>query len=168
MSDRDLMQDALDRLHGRYFGKFRGRVVEVDAATMRIRATVPAVLGTTTSGWCMACVPYAGPDVGFVMLPEVDSGVWIEFEAGDPSYPIWSGCYWIAGQVPSKAKEDVKAVFTKAGSISFDDGGQIITLEDAGGNTVVMESPGVTITASASKVAVTSTVSINDGAFEVK
>ncbi|MDQ0464402.1 uncharacterized protein involved in type VI secretion and phage assembly [Caulobacter ginsengisoli] len=165
----DLIQDALDRLHGRYFGKYRGSVTEVDAPTMRIKATVPAVLGETTSGWCMACVPYAGPDVGFVMLPEVGSGVWIEFEAGDVSYPIWTGCYWRAGEVPAKANADIKAVYAKAGSVSLDNNGPSITLEDADGHTVVMESAGITVTAGSSKIAATSSgVSVNDGALEVK
>lgn len=165
----DLIQDALDRLHGRYFGKYRGTVTEVDAPTMRIKATVPAVLGETTSGWCMACVPYAGPDVGFVMLPEVGSGVWIEFEAGDVSYPIWTGCYWRAGEVPAKADPDVKAVFTKAGSVALDNNGPSITLEDADGHTLVMESSGATLTVGSSKIAATSSgVSVNDGALEVK
>jgi hypothetical protein len=30
------------------------------------------------------------------------SSAWVEFEAGDPGYPIWSGCFWGAGQVPVK------------------------------------------------------------------
>lgn len=170
MINDDLIQDALDRLHGRYFGKYRGTVTEVDAATMRIKASVPAVLGETVSGWCMACVPYAGPDVGFVMLPEVGSGVWIEFEAGDVSYPIWVGCYWRSGEVPAKANADIKAVITKAGSLSLDNSGPSITLEDADGHTLVIESAGVTVTVgSTTKIAATTSgVSVNDGALEVK
>ena len=49
----------------------------------------------------MPCVPYAGPNVGIAFLPEVGSGVWIEFEGGDVSYPIWVGCYWRDGEVPA-------------------------------------------------------------------
>src|SRR5438876_1042709 len=29
--------------------------------------------------WAEPCVPYAGPDVGFFMMPPTDSHVWIEF-----------------------------------------------------------------------------------------
>ena len=89
-----LLQDLLEHVRGRYYGKYRGVVVDVDAATMRVKASVPAVLGGVTSGWAAPCVPYAGPQVGFLMLPDVGSGVWIEFEGGDVSFPIWTGCYW--------------------------------------------------------------------------
>jgi uncharacterized protein involved in type VI secretion and phage assembly len=152
-----------------YFGKYRGSVTEVDATTMRIKALVPGVLNTTPSGWCEACVPYAGPAVGFVMLPEVGSGVWIEFEGGDPSYPIWVGCYWRVGETPPDADADIKAVFTKTGSLAFDNNGSTVTLQDASQHTAVIDSNGVTLTGgSAGKVAVgASSVSVNDGALEV-
>jgi phage baseplate assembly protein gpV len=139
MSDA-LLQDLMERMRGRFFGKYRGVVSDVDAATMRIKATIPAVLGETTSGWCEPCVPYAGKEVGFVMLPEVGSGVWIEFEGGDTSYPIWVGGFWRKGEFPPKADADVKAVFTKAGSLSFDTAGTTIEAEHADGHTVTMES----------------------------
>ena len=27
-------------------------------------------------------------------MPPIGAGVWIEFERGDPDYPIWVGGYW--------------------------------------------------------------------------
>ena len=168
MNNEQLMAEVVDRLRNRYFGKYRGAVTEVDAATMRIRANVPAVLGEQVSGWCLACVPYAGPDVGFVMLPEIGSGVWIEFEAGDVSYPIWTGCYWREGEIPADAAEGVKSIITKAGKLAFDGDGGSITLSDSQEHSVVLDSSGVTITADPNKVAIgTSSVSVNDGALEV-
>ena len=89
--------DVLDRLRNRFFGKYRGVVTDVDASTMRVKASVPAVLGQQPSGWARPCVPFAGPSMGFAFLPEVGTGVWIEFEGGDVSYPIWAGCYWQQG-----------------------------------------------------------------------
>jgi uncharacterized protein involved in type VI secretion and phage assembly len=47
-----------------------------------------------TINWAVPCTPYAAPQAGFLLLPPVDALVWIEFEAGDPNYPIWSGCFW--------------------------------------------------------------------------
>ncbi|SIK36526.1 Uncharacterized protein conserved in bacteria [Mycobacteroides abscessus subsp. abscessus] len=44
--------------------------------------------------WAMPCVPVAGIQSGFVALPNIGSGVWVEFEQGDPDYPIWVGCFW--------------------------------------------------------------------------
>ena len=53
--------------------------------------------------------PTPGPNVGIAFLPETGSGVWIEFEGGDVSYPIWVGGYWRDGEYPEDAAEQVKA-----------------------------------------------------------
>src|SRR6476620_11243363 len=115
MTDSRVLEDIVERMRTRFFGKYRGLVVAVDPPTMRIKATVPAVLGSVTSSWCLPCLPYAGPKVGFAFLPEVGSGVWIEFEGGDVSFPIWSGCYWRDGEPPSDAAPAIKAIVTKSG-----------------------------------------------------
>jgi uncharacterized protein involved in type VI secretion and phage assembly len=37
-------------------------------------------------------------------VPPPGSNVWIEFEQGDPDYPIWTGCFWGSlGDVPALA-----------------------------------------------------------------
>lgn len=160
------LADLADALRGKWFGKYRGIVSEVDAATMRVRACVPAIADVDL-GWATACVPYAGPGVGFVMLPEANSGVWIEFEGGDLSYPIWVGGYWRDGEVPEDAAADAKAVFTTAGVVVLDDAAGAIRIEDANGNTVVVDANGVLVQGSAGKIVVAATVSVNDGAVEV-
>lgn len=168
MSDT-LLQELMDRVRNRFYGKYRGIVTDVDDSTWRIKASVPNVLpGGSATGWCMPCVPYAGPQVGFCMLPEVGSAVWIEFEGGDVSYPIWVGMYWTSGDLPSSASGTVKSIITSAGSIAFDNNQSSITLTDAQNNTVVLDSDGVTSTSGSNSVAVgTSSVSVNDGALEV-
>ena len=166
MSD-PLLQDLMDLVRSRFYGKYRGVVTDVDESTMRIKASVPSVLPTTGTGWCMPCVPYAGPQVGVLMLPEVGSGVWIEFEGGDVSYPVWVGMYWHTGEIPSQASATVKSIVTAAGSIAMDNAGSI-TLTDAQQNTVVLDSSGVTSTSGSSSVAIgASGVNVNNGAFEV-
>ena len=164
----EMLQDVLDHVKNRFYGKYRGVVTEVDAATMRIKASVPSVLPGSPTGWCAPCVPYAGPQVGFLMLPEVGSGVWIEFEAGDVSFPIWTGCYWSVGEVPSSAAAVVMTIITSAGTLSFDNGSGSVTLADSAQNTVVLDSSGATVTAGAGKIEVgASGVSVNNGALEV-
>jgi uncharacterized protein involved in type VI secretion and phage assembly len=102
------------------------------------------------------------------MLPEVGSGVWIEFEQGDVSLPIWTGCYWSAGDIPSTASATVKSIVTTAGSLAMDDNAQSVTLSDANQNTVVLDSSGVTSTSGSGSVAIgASGVNINNGALEV-
>jgi uncharacterized protein involved in type VI secretion and phage assembly len=165
-----LIIELVDRLRNRFYGKYRGSVTEVETGGRgRIKATVPAVLGKTVSGWCSPCVPYAGKNVGFAFLPEVGSGVWIEFEGGDVSYPIWSGCYWRDGEIPTDAAADKKVIRTASGhEITLDDGGQSITLADANGNTVTLDSNGITLVSGGSKVVIDSSkVDINDSGLEV-
>ncbi len=161
--------DVLERMRNRFFGKHRGVVTDVDAKTMRVKAMVPAVLGAVTSGWARACVPYAGANVGFAFLPDVGSGVWIEFEGGDVSLPIWSGCYWRDGEPPSDAASGVKVIVTSAGQkVMLDADGGTITVEDGNGNSVVMDSSGVTLKGQGQTVDLGATgVNLNDGAFLV-
>jgi uncharacterized protein involved in type VI secretion and phage assembly len=90
-----------------FLGKFRGTVVNnIDPKRIgRIQAIVPDVSRLVPTSWAMPCVPVGGPLMGFFAVPPVGSGVWIEFERGDPDYPIWTGCYWGgAAEVPALAK----------------------------------------------------------------
>jgi uncharacterized protein involved in type VI secretion and phage assembly len=168
MDDQTLLE-IVERVRGRFFGKYRGTVTEVDDDTLRIKAKVPAVLGGVKSGWCMPCVPYAGKEVGIAFLPEVGSGVWIEFEGGDVSYPIWVGCYWRSGEKPSDATGKVKTIVSNAKhKILLDDDQGSITIQDNNENKITMNSSGITLERSGKKVEVTSSkVSVNDGALEV-
>jgi hypothetical protein len=160
--------DVLERMRNRFFGKYRGVVTDVDAATMRIKASVPAVLGPQPSGWARPCVPFAGPSMGFAFLPEVGTGVWIEFEGGDVSYPIWVGCYWHDGDQPSDASTTVLAIVTKAKQKILIDTGGTITVSDANNNTVTLDSGGITLQGGGQSVALGSSgVNINNGALEV-
>jgi uncharacterized protein involved in type VI secretion and phage assembly len=161
--------DLLERLRNRFYGKYRGTVTEVDADTWRIKAKVPAVLQDQDSGWCMPCVPYAGSDVGFVFLPEVGAGVWIEFEGGDVSYPIWTGCYWRTDEQPSDASPTIKAIITKAShKILLDDDGGTITVSDQKQNQITLDTSGVSVERGGKKVVVSDAeVNVNDGAWAV-
>jgi uncharacterized protein involved in type VI secretion and phage assembly len=167
MNDQAIM-DILDRLRNRFYGKYRGTVTQVDAPTMRIKAKVPSVLAGQESSWCMACVPYAGKEVGFAFLPEVGAGVWIEFEGGDVSYPIWTGCYWRIGESPSDAAPSVKVIVTKEHKLLLDDDAPSITLGDSSQNSVALESSGLTLKRGGNQIEISdSEVNVNDGALEV-
>ncbi len=92
----ELLHQLLQRVEHRYFGKHRGYVHRVDDPDNRgrIQAIVPRLLGDTPTGWALPCTPYAGPDQGLYLVPDVGTGVWIEFEGGDLSSPIWTGMWW--------------------------------------------------------------------------
>ena len=42
----------------------------------------------------MPCFPFTGKQMGAYMLPQIGTGGWVEFEQGNPDYPIWSGCWY--------------------------------------------------------------------------
>ena len=169
-ADDRALEDLLERLRTRFYGKYRGIVSDVDPSTMRIKAKVPAVLGETETGWCMPCVPYAGPGVGFAFLPEIGSGVWIEFEGGDVSYPIWVGGYWREGEVPPDVGAAVKVIVTKAPhKLEVRRRPGSMTITDPNGNTVTLDGSGITLSRGDCTVAVSdSSVSVNNGALEVQ
>jgi hypothetical protein len=86
-----------------YYGKYRG-IVENPADLQgigRIQVSVPSVLGDGKLAWAMPCLPGAGPGVGFYAIPPKGAKVWVEFEAGNPDYPIWSGGFWDLGDTPA-------------------------------------------------------------------
>ena len=114
-------QDDRDR---RFFGKFRGTVVDnLDPEQAgRLLASVPAV-SSSPLNWALPCVPYAGPSVGFHFIPPVGANVWIEFEGGNPNYPIWVGCFWSPGELPAEAAEggpDMKMIATESNTLMLD------------------------------------------------
>lgn len=91
---RDMLGESPPRVRT-YLGKYRGKVLDnIDPLFQgRIIADVPSVPGSLLN-WALPCTPYAGPDVGFYAIPPIGANVWIEFEGGDPNYPVWVGCFW--------------------------------------------------------------------------
>jgi len=83
----------------RFYGKYRGTVENnIDPMHIgRIIAIVPAVTGTLPSTWALPCAPFPAAGALPLTVPPIGSAVWIEFEAGDPDYPIWSGGFWSFG-----------------------------------------------------------------------
>jgi uncharacterized protein involved in type VI secretion and phage assembly len=168
MLTEQLLADLAERIRNRFYGKYRGVVTQVDGPTMRVKAKVVSVLGDQETGWATPCVPYAGPQVGIAFLPEVGSGVWIEFEGGDVSYPIWVGCYWRSGEFPSEAKEDVKTIISRKLKFTLDDANSKATWSDPNNNIVTLDSNGLALESGSKNVKIgTSNVSVNDGALEV-
>jgi uncharacterized protein involved in type VI secretion and phage assembly len=157
----------------RYYGKFRGIVTDNDdpGKRGRIRAKVPELFGDVETGWALACVAYAPKGHGFLALPETADTVWIEFEGGDPSYPVWSGCWWPETGAPTIDSPHVKIFETAAGNrIRLDDseGAERVTIEDKNGSSIVIDQSGITITKGSMKIVLADAqVSINDDALVV-
>ncbi len=90
----------------KFYGKYRGTVINnIDPMQMgRILVMVPDVSALLPTSWAMPCVPIAGKQMGTYCVPQIGAGVWIEFEQGNPDYPIWVGGFWgSAAEVPALA-----------------------------------------------------------------
>ena len=130
----------------RFFGKYRGIVANnQDPRNLgRLQALVPEVLGEMPTGWASPCVPYTGTSAGFYAIPEMGAGVWIEFEAGDVSRPIWVGGWWGQADVPVKplgappTMQTTKLLRTLTGlTVALDDLQQSILIADGTGQNLV-------------------------------
>ena len=157
-----------------YFGKYRGTVANnIDPMQQgRIQVSVPSVLGGGQLSWAMPCVPYAGSGVGLFLIPPVDANICVEFEAGDPDYPIWSGCFWGIGEVPAlPAIAEMKVLKTDSCTITLNDlpgiGG--VTIETMTGMKIIMTATGLEIdNGQGGSIKMTGPqVSVNNGGLEV-
>ena len=157
-----------------FFGKYRGTVANnIDPLQLgRVQVSVPAVLGGGRMSWAMPCVPYAGSGVGFFAIPPNGANIWVEFEGGDPNYPIWSGCFWGVGEVPAlPALAEMKVFKTDTATITLNDipGAGGITIETTLGAKIVINAQGIEINnGQGGVIAMTGpTVSVNNGALDV-
>ena len=164
-----------------YYGKYRATVLNnIDPMQIgRILVTVPDVSGLLPSSWAMPCVSIAGKQMGTYFVPQVGAGVWVEFEQGDPDYPIWVGGYWgTFAEVPVLAFAGIPAspniVIQSAAqnSIVVSDlpgptGG--IMLKSATGATIIVNDTGIYIQngKGASIVMAGPSVTINNGAMVI-
>lgn len=181
--EQDLLQTIVAWIRNRYFGKYRGTVMNNadDTGRGRLQVRVPAVTGDLRV-WAMPCVPYAGSGVGFYSLPNPGTGVWIEYEAGDPSYPIWTGCFWADDEIPDESDANIKIWKTDSLSLRMDDNNDELKLEtsaeakitmtdevktEKGNSTHTVSSSGIVSDAGAKVDVSSSSVKMNDGSWEV-
>jgi uncharacterized protein involved in type VI secretion and phage assembly len=165
----------------KFYGLYRATVINnVDPMQIgRIQVIVPDVSNIIPSSWAMPCVPIAGKQMGTFVVPQMGAGVWVQFEQGDPDFPVWTGGFWgVAAEVPALALAgvpgDPNIVFqsTLQNSIVISDvpgptGG--IMLKSTTGATIIVNDTGIYIQngKGASLVMVGPTVTINNGALVV-
>jgi uncharacterized protein involved in type VI secretion and phage assembly len=166
-----IVADLVERIEHRFYGKYRGIVVDNrDPAKLgRLKLKVPSVLGSdVVTGWALPCAPYGGAaDLGFLFIPDVGAGVWTEFEEGDLEFPIWAGTFWSQPNSeselpkPNKASDGSeesgiqdpptsKIIKTAKGhTLQFEDadGSEMILLrEGKKGHFLTMDQNGITVT----------------------
>lgn len=165
----------------KHYGKYRGLVLNnVDPLQKgRIQVQLPDVLGLGLSSWAMPCVPMAGIQMGVYVVPPIGAGVWVEFEGGDPDFPIWSGGFWgSAGEVPAlalapsiPASPNIVLQTTGQNSVVVSDvpGTGGIMLKSTTGAMILVNDVGITISngKGATIVMAGPTVTINNGALVI-
>jgi len=145
-----IVANLIQKIEQRFYGKYRGIVVDnADPEQLgRLTVRVPSVLGeNVVTGWATPCVPYGGDvNQGFLFIPEVKSGVWVEFEEGNLEFPIWTGTYWSKPDGKSELPKPNAADGTEEGNVQNPPTrkiiktkkGHTIQLEDADGKEMVL------------------------------
>jgi uncharacterized protein involved in type VI secretion and phage assembly len=164
-----------------HYGKYRGMVINnVDPLQIgRLQVQVPDVAGLIPLSWAMPCFPLTGKQMGSYMIPQIGAGVWVEFEQGNPDYPIWSGCWFgSVAEVPALAlagnplSPNIVLQTALQNSVVVSDlpgptGG--IMLKSTTGATIIVNDTGIYIQngKGASLIMVGPTVTVNNGALTI-
>ena len=148
--------------------------------------------GGRYEAWARVATLFAGKNRGSWFMPDVGDEVLVAFEHGDPTRPYVLGGLWNGSDSPpqSAARENqLKVIRSRNGvKVTLDDhdgqekliletpGGQKVTLkdgpgaveiEDSNGNSVKLETAGITITASAKVTVNASQVAVSAGMVTV-
>lgn len=135
---------------GQYFGKYSGIVKDnADADKLgTVKVSVPAIFPPDELMVARAALPF-----GWFFVPENDTPVWVEFEGGDATLPLWTGVQAVSGKQPSDFDLDPpqkRLIHTPAGHlILFDDksGEELVkVVEAAHKHEIVLDKNGVKVT----------------------
>ena len=165
----------------RFFGKYRATVLNnIDPRNQgRIQVQLADRYGMTPSTWALPSFPMAALTGGVVVLPPLMSSVWIEFEAGDPDYPIWSGAFFpdtgsvppqvMAGATPATPNIFVQTVGGVSLTLSDNPMLQVLIKTLTGAMISMSDATGITISngQGASIVMMGKSVIINEGALTI-
>jgi uncharacterized protein involved in type VI secretion and phage assembly len=143
--------------------------------------------------WARVVCPFAGKDRGAFLIPDVDDEVLVVFQNGDPSYPLVLGGLWNgASTAPAElaaGQNRYKVIRSKNGvtltlddqqgqerfiletpggqKVTLQDGPGTVTIEDAGGNSIKLDSTGITINAAATVKITAAKVDVSAGMVNV-
>lgn len=184
-------------LGGLFYGVYPALVTDVvdPEGQGRVRIRLPWAADTADAAyehWAPVATLMAGADRGTWFIPEVDDEVLVAFGGGDPRHPYVIGALWNGVDSPPEtidASNDIRAIHSRNGvQIRIEDtaGTEKLTLEtpggqkviiadgpgevevlDSNGNSVKLDSSGITVTASAKVTVSAGTVEVSAGMVTV-
>ena len=182
---------------GRWYGCHVGQVTDIVDPDSQGRVKValpwsPDGGGERFEAWARMATLFAGNDRGSWFMPEVDDEVLLVFQGGDPRWPFIVGGLWNGKDSPpesASAQNNHKVIKSRNGvvitiddqqgqesikletpggcSLKIKDGPGTVTLEDSNGNSIKLETAGITVTASAKVTVNASQVAISAGMVTV-
>lgn len=143
--------------------------------------------------WARVVAPFAGSDRGLFFLPDVDDEVLVLFMNGDARYPLIVGGLWngssaspadiesgqnktkrlkskngVAITILDEDGQETLTLETPGGqTVTLKDGPGEITLEDANGNSVKLDTAGITVVAAAKVKVTAAQVDVSAGMVKV-
>jgi uncharacterized protein involved in type VI secretion and phage assembly len=144
--------------------------------------------------WARLATLMGGNNRGSWFIPDLDDEVLVVFQAGDTRWPfviggLWNGVDAPPEQMDQSGSNDIKSLRSRNGvkvtlddasgqerliletpggqQVSLTDGPGVIELRDSNGNTVTLESSGITLSASAKVTVQAGTVEVSAGSVTV-
>jgi uncharacterized protein involved in type VI secretion and phage assembly len=182
---------------GLFYGVYPALVVDLQDPDSQGRVKIrlpwsPDSGGQVYEVWARVAVLMAGNNRGTWFIPDVNDEVLIAFEGGSPRRPYVLGGLWNGSDAPPEqmdSNNNLKTILSREGvrmtmddtsgsvklrletpagrSVILDDGQNSITVEDALGNSITLDSQGITITASAKVTVNAATVDVTAGMVQV-
>ena len=162
---------------GRYYSTYRGFILKNEDPSGRdmLFVHIPAITGLNRQGmWAYPKGVYksSGSGASIHLVPEIGDMVWIEFEFGDPKFPIWSFGHLKENKSSSKhagTGAGVASFTSKKGHvIAIDDDQNLIEVLHSNGNQILLDSESINIThKDGNKMVITKDqITFNDGSNE--
>ena len=139
--ENDLVKKGLEPTIRRYYSFYEGAVYDnKDPEYLgRVKLVCPAVYGDAVfNDWVYSKGSFGGKDKGLYAIPDKGDPIWVEFQTGDPSYPVWT-----YGHTDTKSKiasgKDILILQYDKCKLTFDRKAKTVTTETDKGKTVLSD-----------------------------
>lgn len=140
-------------MNARVHGLMLATVADEDPDDLgRIKVTYDDRPNNPPSNWVFVIRPMASAGFGIWYQPESGDKVVIGFINGNLDTPYMLGAVFTGSNAPPVTETSQRVIYSKSGHkiiLEDKDGAEAITIEDASGNSILMDSDGITLTSGA-------------------